>query len=322
MIRVTDKFWDSTPVLAEELEAFENRLKEEFGGDSFIEAAARDLIASGGKRLRPAMTIAAANLGEYDREKALPVAMAIEAIHTATLLHDDVIDHADIRRGEAAMHAKHGNHMAIYTGDFLLARGLRQIARSGLQIGEMARIAEAVEQICKGEVSQYLGRNRLPGYHRYLRQIMSKTGMLFAASACAGGYCSSLPQPLVRRLWHLGMRFGAAFQIRDDLIDLDETRQIAGKPTGHDLMEGIITLPILFAAADADYRNLLNSFLCGSRKKEQVRELIRLSRQLGALDQTRKVLDRQIGHCRQLIAELPDNEGRLMLQKILELLVL
>lgn len=322
MIKVKEKYWDITPVLAEELAAFEKCLNEEFKGDSFIEAAAHDLIARGGKRLRPAMTIAAAHLGQYKRDSVFPTALAIEAIHTATLLHDDVIDHADIRRGDKTLHTRHGNHIAIYTGDFLLARGLKQIARSGLQVREMARIAEAVEQICAGEVSQYLGRNKLPGYRRYLRQILSKTGVLFAASASAGGYCGAVPDSLIRRLWHLGMRFGAAFQIRDDLIDLDEKKHIAGKPTGHDLMEGIITLPVLFAAADADFRTILETFLQGERKKEQVRELIKLSRQLGALDKTRRVLDRQIEHCHSLINELPDKEGRDMLVNILRLLEL
>lgn len=302
------------------MDAFEQQLRSEFTGGSYIQAAAYNLISRGGKRLRPAMTIAAAHLGEYNRDTALPMAMAIEAIHTATLVHDDVIDHADTRRGETTLHTEHGNHIAIYTGDFLLARGLKQITRSGLQPKEMARIADAVEQICTGEVSQYLGRNKVPGYRAYLRRIMSKTGILFAAACCSGGYCAHLTDEQIKQLWHFGMRYGAAFQIRDDLIDMDEDNNSAGKPTGHDLLEGVITLPVLFAAADADYRTLLNSFLDGDRDQTKVRNLIRLSRRLGALDQTRKVLRQQIDRCHQILDTFPVSSGHSMLIQLLALL--
>lgn len=320
MIRLEDSIWDSVPLLKAEMMAFEQMLRDEFAGGSFIQAAASELIFRGGKRLRPAMTIAAAHLNQYSQDKAFPVAMAIEAIHTATLVHDDVIDHAETRRGETTIHALHGNHIAIYTGDFLLARGLKQIAKSGLAINDMAKIAGAVEVICTGEVSQYLGRNKLPGYRAYLRRIMSKTGILFAASASFGGYCGDLSEEQMKTLWHFGMRFGAAFQIRDDIIDMDENQKTAGKPTGNDLLEGIITLPVLFAAADKNYRHLLNQFFSGKRDPEKIKSLIRLARELGAMDQTKDILNRQTQRCNQILEQLPDNEGKTMLRKLVQLL--
>ena len=320
MIRYEDSIWNSVPSLKVEMAAFEHMLRDEFAGGSFIQTAASELIFRGGKRLRPAMTIAAAHMGQYDQKKAFPIAMAIEAIHTATLVHDDVIDHAETRRGETTLHALHGNHIAIYTGDFLLARGLKQIARSGLAVRDMARIADAVEVICTGEVSQYLGRNKLPGYRAYLRRIMSKTGILFAASASFGGYCSALSDEQMKTLWHFGMRYGAAFQILDDIIDMDENQKTAGKPTGNDLLEGIVTLPVLFAAADKDYRHLLNQFFTGEREPEKVKSLIRLARELGAIDQTKEILRRQTERCQQLLLQLPDTEGRTMLKTLVQLL--
>ncbi|MDD2579257.1 MAG: polyprenyl synthetase family protein [Clostridia bacterium] len=305
--------------LAVEMEIFEQTLRREFTGGSPIQAAACDLVSRGGKRLRPAMLIAAAHLGEYRQNRAMHVAMAIEVIHSATLLHDDVIDHADTRRGESTLHTDQGDHMAIYTGDFLLARGLRLIARSGLQLREMARIADAVEQICTGEVAQYLGRNKVPGYRAYLRRIMSKTGILFAASAASGGYCAELPDDQIRLLWHFGMRFGAAFQIRDDLIDMDESKQSAGKPTGHDLVEGVLTLPVLLASADRDFRRMLDIFLNSPRSHRDVQELIRLSHQLGAIRQSRQILQRQVDRCGETLDRLPAGPGRDMLFSLLDL---
>lgn len=302
------------------MQLFESRMHDAFSGGSFIQTAASELIARGGKRLRPAMTIAAAHLGAYKRETALPLAMAIEAIHTATLIHDDVIDAADTRRGHTTVHAQHGNHVAIYAGDYLLARGLRQIASSGLELRNLSRIAEAVEVICAGEVSQYLGRSKLPGYRTYLKRIMSKTGILFAAAASSGGYSAALSDDQVRTLWHFGMRFGAAFQIRDDIIDIDENEQTAGKPTGNDLVEGIVTLPVLFAAADHDFRHLLDVFFAGSRSQSEVNALIREARRLGALGKTRQVLDKQLLRCRAMLDQLPSGEGRDMLAVMLDLL--
>lgn len=310
--------WDSMPVLKTELDALEALLTEEFNSSGFIQAAASRLVLGGGKRLRPALVIAAAQIGAYERKTTLPVAAALEALHTATLVHDDVIDGAETRRGMPTLHGGHGNHVAIYAGDYLLAKAVMLLSRSNLPATELHRLASAMEAMCTGEVSQYLGRNKVPGYREYLKRIMGKTGILFAAACAAGGRTSGLDERNVMRLWRFGMRLGAAFQIRDDLLDMEGTE--AGKPSYRDLADGIVTLPILLAAANEDYNKLLSQFFTAGASAEGARQLLDLARSIGALDRTRELLTNEVGRSLELLPALPESPGREMLGTVARLI--
>ncbi len=306
-------FWNRIPGLGAELEALEALLNREFGGSGFLQDATTKLVTGGGKRLRPALVIASAKLGHYDREKALPVAAALEALHTATLVHDDVIDGAETRRGMPTLHGAMGNHMAIYAGDYLLAKAVLLLSSSSLSSGELKRMAQAIGAMCTGEVAQYLGRGRVPGYREYLKRIMGKTGVLFAAACAAGGRSGGLDDRSSMLLWRFGMRLGAAFQIRDDILDMEGAD---GKPTGRDLADGIVTLPILLAAANEDYRRALDAFFHDGMPSGKAPALLDAARNLGAVDKTRQVLDQEIGRGLLLLKDLPDGEGREMLRSI------
>jgi heptaprenyl diphosphate synthase len=308
------------PKLAAELDEFEQYLSQSFPEQGFIQSTARELIVSGGKRLRPALVLASAMTGEYDRKKAIPMAAAIETMHTATLVHDDVIDGAETRRGTPTMHMVHGNHVAIYTGDYLLARSLRMLSECHLPVDEMSKLAFVIEQICTGDISQYLGRSNVPGYRTYLKRILGKTGMLFAASCAGGGFVGQVDKKSQNRLWHFGMRLGAAFQIRDDLLDIDVPGNEAGKPTGRDLIEGIITLPILLATAHADYRKMLDNFLSGERSDEKLSDLICWARQLGTFDKSHRLLNDHLDRCRRMLDELPAGLGTEYLGRFVDML--
>ena len=306
--------WDSIPALKAELEALEELLREEFKSNGFIQAAAARLVLGGGKRLRPALVIASAYVGNYSRDTALPVAAALEALHTATLVHDDVIDGAETRRGMPTLHKGHGSHVAIYAGDYLLAKAVMLLSRSNLPGAELHRLASAMEAMCTGEVAQYLGRNKVPGYREYLKRIMGKTGILFASACAAGGRSGGLDDRSTMKLWRYGMRLGAAFQIRDDLLDMEGTG--AGKPTGRDLADGIVTLPILLAAANEDYSKMLSSFFSAGCNAEGARELLDMARNIGALERTRKVLSDEVGRSLELLCALPESPGREMLRAV------
>ncbi len=299
-----------TPGLAEELAALEELLRAEFGGEGLVRTDAAALLLGGGKRLRPALVIGSAMLGRYDRGQALPVAAAAEALHAATLAHDDVIDEADSRRGRPALHRQRGNHIAIYTGDYLLGRALLLLSRSGLAGQDIGRFATAIDMMCTGEVAQYLGRDRVPGYREYLRRIIGKTGVLFAACCVAGGRLGGLSDREVNRLWRFGLHLGAAFQIRDDLIDVAGDGAAAGKPVGHDLIEGVVTLPVLLAAANADYRRLLGQYLGGAHTAEGARELMALARSAGAVEDAARRLSEQVERSLTILAGLPAGPGR------------
>lgn len=315
-----DRIRSTMPKLAAELDEFELYLSQSFPEQGFIQSTARELIVSGGKRLRPALVLASAMTGEYDRQKAIPMAAAIETMHTATLVHDDVIDGAETRRSTPTMHMVHGDHVAIYAGDYLLARSLRMLSECHLPVEEMTRLAFVIEQICTGDISQYLGRSKVPGYRTYLKRILGKTGMLFAASCAGGGFVGQVDKKAQNKLWHFGMRLGAAFQIRDDLLDIDVPGSEAGKPTGRDLLEGIVTLPFLLAASHADYRKTLDSFLAGEKSDEKLSDLISWARQLGTFEKSSRLLNDNLDRCRSMLNELPDSQGTEYLEKFVDLM--
>ncbi len=309
----------SMPKLAQELELFEDHLDKSFPANSYIEKTARELITGGGKRLRPALVIASAMTGSYDRERALPLAAAIETMHAATLVHDDVIDGAETRRDRPALHTLSGNHIAVYTGDYMLARSLRMLAACKLPTDEMTRLAAVIEQICNGDVSQYLGRSKVPGYRTYLRRIMGKTGMLFAAACSSGGYVGQVDEKYQKKLWHFGLRLGASFQIRDDLLDIENDNR-AGKPTGRDLMDGIVTLPVLLASTNKEFRSELEAFLGSERNEVKLKEIISWARGSGSIERSRKILEDNLERCRLIAAELPESEGRAYLFNFVDML--
>ena len=312
---MTQTLFDQLPQLQAELAAVEDLLQAELRGGNAIQQAAGALVLGGGKRLRPAMVLAAAFCGGYDPRTALPTAAAIEVLHAATLAHDDVVDEAGTRRGKPTLHHAHGNHVAIYAGDYLLAKAMKLLSRSDLPTAEVHRVSAAIETLCMGEVAQYLGRGAVPGLREYLKRILGKTGVLFAAACAIGARCGKLPDEHIDHLWKAGLRFGAAFQIRDDLLDV-ERDAAAGKPTAHDLLEGVVTLPVLLAAQDAAYRLSLEGFLHGQRDKTAAVGLLERARQLGGNTQTRAMLAAQLDRGEQHLRKLPDSPGRAMLLSI------
>jgi heptaprenyl diphosphate synthase len=219
-----------------------------------------------------------------------------------------------MRRGMPTLHGGHGNHVAIYAGDYLLAKAVMLLSRSNLPNAELHRLASAMEAMCTGEVAQYLGRNRVPGFREYLKRIMGKTGILFASACAAGGRTGGLEDKQAIRLWRFGMRLGAAFQIRDDLLDIENAA--AGKTTGLDLAGGIVTLPVLMAAANEDYKKMLSTFFSTGGSAEGARELLELAARLGAMDRTKQLLSTERENSIRLLDILPESPGRQMLGAI------
>ena len=298
------------PNLAAELEYFEEYLMQKFTSQGYVQKFAKEVVTNGGKRIRPALVIASAMTGDYCREKVLPMAAAIETMHAATLVHDDVIDDADTRRNRPSLHRIQGNHIAIYAGDYMLARALRMLAECELPLEETSKLAYVIEQICAGDISQYLGKNKVPGYRTYLRRISGKTGLLFAASCASGAYIGQVSEKDQKKLWHFGIRLGASFQIKDDLLDMNEDQSIAGKPTGRDLQDGIVTLPILLSASYADYKVLLENYLAGDKNEVTTKELIKLARAKGSFEKSKQILADNLKKCRNTLDDLPDSEGK------------
>lgn len=215
-----------------------------------IETIAQHIIASGGKRIRPAITLIAAQLCGYNGDRHVGLAAAVELIHTATLLHDDVVDESKLRRGIATSNELFGNKASVLVGDFLLSQAFQLMVADG-SLDSLEILSNASAVISQGEVEQLMVEGDL-GITRevHMRIITSKTAVLFAAASELGAVVSGKPE-LRTALKNYGLNLGIAFQLVDDALDYAARQQTLGKTVGDDFREGKITLPVLIAYANA-----------------------------------------------------------------------
>jgi heptaprenyl diphosphate synthase len=237
--------------VAADLATVEAALRSEIDGDPDVVAAPMaDLFAAGGKRLRPALVLLSARCGKYDFHTLTPAAMAVELTHAATLVHDDVIDRAPVRRGRPTVAASLGDEPAIVIGDFYFAKAYEHAAHTDSTevVGILAR---AVMEICAGEVRQQEIRYRYStDVDEYMRRIEAKTATLLAACCDIGAVLAGLKREQREALHEYGRLLGLAFQIADDVLDYRGIEDEIGKPTGQDIAEGFATLPLMIAKQD------------------------------------------------------------------------
>ena len=242
-----------------------------------------DLFAAGGKRLRPALVLLSARCGRYDLETLTPAAMAVELTHAATLVHDDVIDGASVRRGRPTVAASLGDEPAIVIGDFYFAKAYEHAARTDTAevVGILAR---TVMEICAGEVRQQEIRYRYStDVDEYMRRIEAKTATLLAACCDIGAVLAELPVAQRSALHEYGRLLGLAFQIADDVLDYMGSEDEIGKRIGQDIAEGFATLPLMLAKHDKTVVTRLDKLLQDGRKLNaidaaEVVEIVRTSR--------------------------------------------
>ncbi|MBS1097534.1 polyprenyl synthetase family protein [Gluconobacter sphaericus] len=209
------------------------------------------LVAAGGKRLRPLLTLAASRLCGYqstpENQRHVGLAACVEFIHTATLLHDDVVDESNLRRGLASANAVFGNKASVLVGDFLFARSFQLMTADG-SLKVMAILSDASATIAEGEVLQMVTQNDLSTpVDRYLEVIHGKTAALFAAACRVGAVVADRPEAEEVALDRFGTNLGMAFQLVDDALDYAADQHVLGKTIGDDMREGKITLPVLAA---------------------------------------------------------------------------
>jgi heptaprenyl diphosphate synthase len=248
--------------IAAELQEFERRLDAEIASDLGPMASAMShIVKAGGKRLRPALVILSSRLGTADADNVYNLAMGIEFIHTATLVHDDLIDKAPTRRGIRTIHEALGPEPAVIIGDYYFAKGAYLLAEIGMPAIDSA-ISHAVMTICMGELLQMTSRNAydqsLADYHR---KIGRKTATLVSTCCYGGGLIAGLDGESVEALRRYGNSLGMAFQIADDVLDYVATSAEVGKPVGADLRQGTVTLPLMLALHDPDVAAELRAIL-------------------------------------------------------------
>ena len=225
-------------------QAIESHLESEV---RFISDVTRYVLASGGKRIRPVLLILAARLCNYVGERTYDLSAVIEFIHTATLLHDDVIDNADLRRGNPTVHSLWGNEMAILIGDYLYSKAM-SLALADKDYLVMQTVSEVTNEMAKGQVMETL-KQRDMGITEadYYRIIELKTASLFAASCAIGAIVGGVSVQQRAQVTAFGYHLGMAFQMADDMLDFVAPEATLGKPVNNDLKEGKLTLPIITA---------------------------------------------------------------------------
>ncbi|GAB3026012.1 MULTISPECIES: polyprenyl synthetase family protein [Oleiagrimonas] len=276
-----------------------------------INQVAEHIIGGGGKRLRPMLHTLAARAGGYDGEEHIKLAAVIEFIHTSTLLHDDVVDESDLRRGRSTANAVWGNAASVLVGDFLYSRSFQLMVELD-RLSILRILADTTNTIAAGEVMQLLNiGNADVSEDDYLQVIERKTAVLFAAATELGGVLSDLSETQCAALRRYGMELGYAFQIADDLLDYVSDADTIGKNIGDDLAEGKPTLPLIYAlqsAPPAQADALREAIRHGGL--DSLDHIIAAIRESGALERTRERAQQHAAAARQALDTLPENAHR------------
>src|SRR3972149_5637726 len=270
-----------------ELKIVEDRLKDFFKSiASPIPLIGKHLIDSGGKRLRPLLLILSADISGFKGEARLDLAGIIESIHAASLLHDDVVDAAEVRRGKLPAHSIWGNQIVILVGDFLYANALRlAVLQKNQKI--METLSEATTRMTEGEILQ-LTKTGDPDIAEedYFKIISAKTGALISAACRIGAILGSLPEEKANALSNFGMKTGIAFQVADDILDYMADEKKLGKRLGKDLKEGKTTLPLIYLLKTASNTEVeeVKSLIRDGFKKEDLKRILELFRKHHVID--------------------------------------
>jgi octaprenyl-diphosphate synthase len=280
---------------------------------AMIPEVANHLIASGGKRLRPMLTLATAAFTGYSGDGHVKLAAAVEFMHTATLLHDDVVDESELRRGKLAARMLWGNEASVLVGDFLLGQAFRMMVDVGnLRALEILSAAAAV--IAEGEVMQLAAAKNLDTTEdAYLDVIRGKTAELFAAACEVGPVLAARPKPEQAACRSYGMNLGIAFQLVDDALDYGGSRARLGKNTGDDFREGKITLPVIlaFRRGAAEEREFWRSAVeKGGGSDTALARAIELFARHRALEDTVERARYYAGIAKDALALFPESEGK------------
>ncbi len=273
------------------------------------------IIGAGGKRLRPRLVLLSALAHGYDGPHHTNVAAIIEFIHTATLLHDDVVDSSTMRRGQDTANAVWGNEAAVLVGDFLYSRAFEMMVEVG-QMRVMEILASATNTIAAGEVMQLLNVGEAEvSEERYMEVITSKTAKLFEAATQLGAVLAGTSAEVETAMANYGAHLGIAFQLIDDVLDYTADSEALGKNAGDDLAEGKPTLPVIYALRTADNatRDNVKTVLAASAQGETVdpsrlAAIIAMVKASGAIEQTVAVAKDHVQHAVDALAVLPESE--------------
>ncbi len=258
--------------------------------NAFLDASIEMILTAGGKRMRPALTLLVGRACNAPYEQVLSVAASVELLHTATLVHDDLVDNAEERRNSPTLHTQLPLGLTVLTGDFLFAQSAA-LAAEAANVRVVQVFADTLVTICKGEILQAQTRWKVSDMAGYHQRIYGKTAALFEAAAISAAILGDISEDAVQTYATFGRELGLAFQIVDDALDFVASSQKLGKPAGHDLREGYITLPAMLYIEQNELDKA--EFVEQARNPRQVEELVIAIREQGA---AREALQMARGH--------------------------
>ncbi|HID8208204.1 TPA: octaprenyl diphosphate synthase [Serratia marcescens] len=313
-----------TELTAQDMAAVNATILEQLNSDvTLINQLGYYIISGGGKRIRPMIAVLAARALGYEGNKHVTVAALIEFIHTATLLHDDVVDESDMRRGKATANAAFGNAASVLVGDFIYTRAF-QMMTSLESLRVLALMSEAVNVIAEGEVLQLMNVHDPDiSEESYMRVIYSKTARLFEAAAQSSAILSGASTEQEQALQDYGRYLGTAFQLIDDLLDYSADGSTLGKNTGDDLNEGKPTLPLLHAMHNGDdaQRDMIRSAIEQGNGRHLLEPVLQAMQQCGSLEYTRQRAEEEADKAIAALQVLPASEHRTALEGLAHLAV-
>lgn len=303
--------------LKSDIDIIEKELEKALNSSShLINDASLHLLQSGGKRIRPVFVLVSAKFGHYNIDKVKNIAVPLELIHMASLVHDDVIDNSDLRRGTHTVKAQWNNRVAMYTGDFIFARALEYV--TSIENKRVHQIlAKTMVEICNGEVIQIEDKFRKDqNLKDYFRRIKRKTALLIESSCELGAVVGGLDDKSVGHLRRFGYFVGMSYQIVDDILDFTATDKELGKPAGSDLLQGNITLPILLLKGNPTIDQFIDRASVGEVTESGRLEMLKVVRNSDSIKQSITISNQYLRKALKEVEALPNHPMKKKLRDI------
>ncbi|MBM4762125.1 heptaprenyl diphosphate synthase component II [Bacillus sp. B15-48] len=280
-----------------------------------LRQASLHTLRAGGKRIRPVFVLLGGKFGKYDINVIKNAAVPLELIHMASLVHDDVIDDAELRRGQPTIKSKWDSRIAMYTGDYIFARALEIMGEVKNPLAHQI-LSNTIVQLSIGEIEQVKDKyNFEQNLRNYLRRIKRKTALLIAASCQLGAVASDVEESVQRNLYRFGYYVGMSYQIIDDVLDFTSSEKELGKPAGGDLLQGNITLPVLYAMENRVFSEKIKH-VHENMSRAEIEELISIVKQSGAIEKSLLLSERYLKKALSTLDELPSNKAKKTLRDI------
>jgi octaprenyl-diphosphate synthase len=310
--------------IKEEMKLFEKKFKNSLQSKvPLLDRIMHYIIKRKGKQMRPMFVFLTSKMFGEMNEKCYRAASLIELLHTATLVHDDVVDEANLRRGYFSVNALWKNKIAVLVGDFLLSKGLL-LSVENEDFDLLKIVSSAVKDMSEGELLQIEKARRLDIKEEiYFEIIRKKTAVLISSCCACGASAMNESEETIEKLAFFGEKVGIAFQIKDDLFDYTQSKLI-GKPTGIDIREQKMTLPLIYTLNTVDKKTrgeIINTVKNHHKNEEKVAELIQLVKKTGGLEYAEKVMLKYQKEALMLLESFPENEARKSLQKLVKYVI-